>query len=337
MIPVHALLMAAAIMVASGVSFSASADIVYMKSGEIINGKIVDETPGQFLRIHIGSGATWVLYYAQISRIEREGQAETNAPVAAPAQEKSSSAPAREPVQSAAENRAPESSPSADKSRQSDSTSNNSAVSTYVPFNRNNESRSASFPRTSFGFVIGPGFYHLHADASEGGTVEMDGITGLVAGGLLEIQPNPYFSFQTGLLYTERGSSQSGYNPTTETSAVVDFSYDYLAIPIEFKFKIPAAENFALYGLSGLNLGILTSSSIGVSGNSADAGSVTTSVDLGFELGGGMEFPTNTVTPFFDVVYYWGFTNVWAGDLAVDGVTITNQGLEVKGGLKFRL
>ncbi len=162
--------------------------------------------------------------------------------------------------------------------------------------------------------------------------------TGFLAGGVIDIQPTPYFSIQPGVVYSSRGWSGSG----------VTQDIHYLSFVIDGKMKAPVTPNMAFYGLAGLNLGVLLSASI--SGQDSLGNNVTendktlyNSIDFGLEIGGGVEFPTGSVTPFVEVVYYLGLTNLisqtYMNEIIAEGAPSdfyeANRGLEIRAGLKF--
>jgi len=276
-------------------------DTVYMKTGEIIPGAIIEETPGNNLKIRLKNGSEWVLYFTNIDRIVHNT---------------GNNPPGNDNSQNSSYNETPRNSPAT------------VPVVSKIPSQISPSSSSI----LSLGFDIGLGIFNQLANGSNGGSPWFgDNRTGFVGGGVIEIQPNPYFSIQPGIVYSSRGCT-SGDS--------ISLAMNYLTIPIEARVKYPLSPTASIYSIVGLNLGILLSATYTYNGINEDWGSYTNAVDFGIELGGGMEFPTGKVTPFIEADYYLGLTNVFEQSFldAMGGATsFYMRGLEIKGGLKFPL
>ena len=58
---------------------------------------------------------------------------------------------------------------------------------------------------------------------------------------------------------------------------------------------------------------------------------------MGFDLGAGVEFPSGPIIPYAEFIYYIGMTNMQGNSTFIDpSASVTNNGFEIKGGLKFK-
>lgn len=118
--------------------------------------------------------------------------------------------------------------------------------------------------------------------------------TGLTLGAVVNIplppqfQPTPSIlsSIETGFLYTEKGMTDM--NPDFLKAETVEF--DYIEIPVLGKFSLPVNPVFEPYIIAGPSLGFMVSAErIRADGRRLDLDGRTSSADLAFILGGGME------------------------------------------------
>jgi hypothetical protein len=364
----------------AGLALSSSAqqgqDTIIQKDGEVIAGTITEDNPGSMMKIRVGPHTTWTLYYSNIQKIQRAGQAavETGTPAAqpapaapvmpaaepavrtapvvpaapvvqaAPAAPVIPSAPAA-PVTPAAEPPKaaaapmPEATPTP-KAPVVDTSQQSMPKSTLKPYTP----PGVSSTTISLGVMGGVDFYREYASGTGMTDTTFGSRTGFLAGAILEIQPMPNLSIQPGVVYTSRGSEGGG---TTD-------DYRYLAILVDVKGKLPVTPVWSVYGLVGANLGILLSASTtyqtydsldNLVTVTSDLKSSRNNIDLGIEAGIGMEFPTGRVTPFVEGVYYFGLLNTlsssYVSQIAAEGgpanLYAANRGIEIRAGLKFPL
>jgi hypothetical protein len=309
-------------------------DVVYQKDGEIIQGTIISDNPGSSLRIRVNGNSVWVIYYSNIDKIDRAvaaGQAvapDTLRQRAAAVVETPAVVPRRGNGTSVGNNSAGNATP-----RPAAPAPAARAAQPYV-----SRSSGPSPSGVSIGFDIGPGFYREFG-SYDGNSGTNNPQTGLLVGGFIDVQTNPYFSLQSGIEYSMRGGSTSGYTSSGSYVSEID-KFQYLSLIIDAKFKTPIAPSMSVYGLAGLNLGFLLSGSSAYDTSginfTQDDKSIMTSIDFGFDLGAGMEFPTGGVTPFLEAVYYLGVTNI-VSQTDLSGYFLSNRGLELRAGLKFPL
>jgi hypothetical protein len=193
------------------------------------------------------------------------------------------------------------------------------------------------FAQVGASFGITGGFSTFWETASSNGeTVSSPNKTGLVVGGLLDISLVNLLSIEPGLAYSMRG-----YKKEDHYGSVSD-NFSYLAVPIHAKVKytLPTLPEVKPYALAGLNFGFLLSAKFkeettGYPTYEADEKSSMNAVDMGFDLGAGVEFSLPTITPFVEFVCYLGMTD-FPKDMA-PGESLKNNGTELKAGVKFKL
>jgi opacity protein-like surface antigen len=187
------------------------------------------------------------------------------------------------------------------------------------------------------GVVMGLGiFKETISNPSDSFTT--DGRTGFLAGGVLDIAFDRYFSLQPGIEYSSRGGSATSPDNFTGNDLTSTDKLNYLALPIDLRVKYPVMPLFSPYILGGVNLGILLSAtnSITESGISTDTdikGGLN-SVDFGFDLGAGAEFYAGPVITFLEVNYMLGIADVAANEPS--SYSQYNHGLEIRAGVKFK-
>jgi opacity protein-like surface antigen len=205
--------------------------------------------------------------------------------------------------------------------------------------------------RVSPGVVVGVDFMNMSVTPAS--PIAPDSRTGFTAGAVLDIAFSKNFSLQPGIVYSGRGFtvSTSGTESGLSYSAKDNDALHYLAIPIDFKAKYAASPNFMPYALVGLNTAFFLSGSDHGTGSvsgyvqgygpvnltidtTADISKNFNSMDFGLDLGAGLEFPTQSVTPFIEFVYYLGIANI--ADDPSGTATATNNGFEIKAGIKFK-
>jgi hypothetical protein len=162
---------------------------------------------------------------------------------------------------------------------------------------------------------------------------------GFVAGAFLDIALSPTVFFRPGLLFSGRGGSYTDSDSGYAGSPTENYNLNYLTIPMDFKWAYQAAPQFVPYALLGMNLGILLSATDhlnipGVASGDLDFGNVYNPVDFGFDIGAGAEFSGSELIPFVELLYYLGLVNTRSDQLS--GVSVTNSGVEIRIGLKFK-
>jgi opacity protein-like surface antigen len=128
---------------------------------------------------------------------------------------------------------------------------------------------------------------------------------------------NKRLFFQLGFNFDQRGFS---YKETTANSSIdITAKAPYLDIPMLFRYVFMDKENYALYAMAGPDIAFLIGGRIKgeriVNGVSADINEKLTdsnsSSDFGIKAGLGAEFAfaEDKGAVFFDLRYYYGFTD----------------------------
>jgi Outer membrane protein beta-barrel domain len=184
-----------------------------------------------------------------------------------------------------------------------------------------------SQPKLSIGIHAGLNF----ASASVTPSQTMGGRTGIIIGGLADIELSKQFSVVPGIQYISKGAStsESGYTSTT--------SLNYFEIPVLAQYKFSLSE-FKPYFFAGPNFAINLSANSEQSGGggsaSEDVSSSLGSFDMGLMFGTGTEYK---ITPGMDLYLNLGYS-VGLSNISKDNsASVKNNGLRVIAGIKFAL
>ena len=156
--------------------------------------------------------------------------------------------------------------------------------------------------------------------------------TGLIIGGVLDIGISRNIGVTTGLRYTMKGFQ------ITNGGATFTDKLNYLEVPALLKVKFPLTE-VKPYLVGGPVLGIRVSASEeqsnGTQTADVDASSAYESIDFGLLFGGGLDFNiANKTDLFIQAGYAFGLSNIWKQTTTV---TVKNYGIQITGGVKFKL
>lgn len=156
--------------------------------------------------------------------------------------------------------------------------------------------------------------------------------TGLIIGGVLDIGISRNIGVTTGLRY-----SMKGFQVTNGGVTFTD-KLNYLEVPALLKVKFPLTE-IKPYLVGGPVLGIRVSASEeqsnGTQTADVDASSAYESIDFGLLFGGGLDFNVaNKTDLFIQAGYAFGLSNIWKQTTTA---TVKNYGIQITGGVKFKL
>jgi len=156
--------------------------------------------------------------------------------------------------------------------------------------------------------------------------------TGLIIGGVMDIGISKNIGVTSGLRYIMKG-----FQVTNQGATFTD-KLSYLEVPALLKVKFPLTE-IKPYVIGGPVLGIRVSASEeqsnGTQTNDVDASSAFESIDFGLLFGAGMDFNVATKTDLFvQAGYSFGLSNIWKQTTTV---TVKNYGIQITGGVKFKL
>jgi hypothetical protein len=156
--------------------------------------------------------------------------------------------------------------------------------------------------------------------------------TGLIIGGVLDIGISRNIGVTTGLRYTMKGFQ------VTNGGVTFTDKLNYLEVPALLKVKFPLTE-VKPYLVGGPVLGIRVSASEeqsnGTQTADVDASSAYETIDFGLLFGGGLDFNiANKTDLFIQAGYGFGLSNIWKQSTTV---TVKNYGIQITGGVKFKL
>lgn len=163
-------------------------------------------------------------------------------------------------------------------------------------------------------------------------TVTTDSRTGLLVGGIIDINISKNITITSGLRYLMKG--------WTNTSQGVTYTdkLNYLEFPALLKVKFPLTE-VKPYLIAGPTLGIKLSANEsatdGTQTQDSDISSLVESTDFGLLFGAGLDFAVGKKTfLFFQPAYSLGLSNILKNSTTT---TIKNYGIEITAGVKFSL
>lgn len=168
-----------------------------------------------------------------------------------------------------------------------------------------------------FGLKSGLNISTFYGDDTEG----LDSKLGFVGGFFISYQSKNLFILQPEVSYTTKGATAK------IESANFTLSYDYIEIPILFKFEFPLDDNPSIKPavFAGPFVAFKRKAKIIVSANGeteeADIKSVAPR-DYGFQIGGALGFNLGKNELGFDVRYILGITSV---DTSVNSFDIKNR------------
>ena len=156
--------------------------------------------------------------------------------------------------------------------------------------------------------------------------------TGIIIGGIVDINISKNFTIAPGIRFNMKGFS------TTVNGVTYTDKLNYLEIPALIKVKFPLTE-VKPYIIGGPVVGFRISAneeqSNGVNSQTVDASSAYESIDFGLIFGGGLDFKVASKTELFiQPAYCLGLSNVWKQSTTV---TVKNNGFQITGGVKFLL
>lgn len=163
-----------------------------------------------------------------------------------------------------------------------------------------------------------------------GNTVTSDTKNGLVAGGILDIVIMNLLSVEPGIVYEQRGGKW-----TNAIGNIEEKTLSYCVVPVHAKLKYRIAPLISPYALAGLNFGFLLSAKNEVTGQSTDIKDGMNPINFGLDFGAGIELGLPKIVPFVEFVYDLGLSNI-DKNAAADN-SLTNKGMELKAGLRFKL
>lgn len=151
----------------------------------------------------------------------------------------------------------------------------------------------------------------------------LDGRTGAIAGGFLEIGLSRMFAVQPGLRYTQKGFASGDYNQTEH----------YVEVPLLVKAQFRATPKVFPYVIAGPNLGY----EFAVHFSNTLGAVLFNDLDVALDMGGGVTFEVSPkVNVFLQGCFSLGLINVVNTD-DEPGTSAKSRGIQVMGGVSIRL
>lgn len=156
--------------------------------------------------------------------------------------------------------------------------------------------------------------------------------TGILIGGIIDINITPNITITSGARFIQKGWSN------TSNGITYNVKMGYLEFPALLKVKFPLTE-VKPYLIAGPTLGIKLSANEeatdGTQTQDTDISSLVESTDFGLLFGAGIDFKVgNKTSLFFQPAYALGLSNIVKNSTTT---TIKNYGFEITGGVKFSL
>ncbi|MEO6694144.1 MAG: porin family protein [Ignavibacteria bacterium] len=157
--------------------------------------------------------------------------------------------------------------------------------------------------------------------------------TGLIVGSVLDINVTPTITIAPGLRYVMKGWTSTPTAGVTFTDKL-----NYLEVPVLLKVKFPLTEvkpYLAAGPVLGIQLSATEEQTNGTQNTSQDISSLVESIDFGLLFGGGLDFRVGFKTDLFvQFGYELGLSNILKNATTQ---TIKNNGIQITGGVKFKL
>jgi hypothetical protein len=191
-----------------------------------------------------------------------------------------------------------------------------------------------SFSQARFSLGLEAGLNIANVNVSP--TATTSGRTALLIGGVADIGFTPQIGMVTGIRYIMKGYSNTFNNGAAQQTDNVKLNF--LEFPALLKVKFPLTE-VKPYIIGGPTLGISVSSTVestaGTQSATSDVSSQVESIDFGLFFGAGIDFNiASKVDLFTQSGYSLGLSNILKGNTTT---TIKNYGIQISGGVKFKL
>ena len=167
---------------------------------------------------------------------------------------------------------------------------------------------------TGMGLKLGFGFANISTDYDELDEF-LDSRTGFSGGAFLTYNLNRQLAVQPEVLYVSKGAEKDLFIITPA------WAMDYLEIPVLLKFAFTPDAKVRPNLFAGPAFALLLSSEVSASDYSFDVADGMKSMDVGFVLGGGLDFKRFT----FDIRYTLGLVNVIDAD-KINELTESEEG-----------
>lgn len=169
----------------------------------------------------------------------------------------------------------------------------------------------ASVQSYSQNLRLGPKLGVNFANTNEDPNYNSTNRNGLILGGVMDIRISDEFYIQPEAEYIMKGNQF-----TNGIGNTVKYKLDYIQFPVYFKFRFPISGSslhpFILGGPSfGFNVSAESEESDRFTSVTSNISSDIESIDVGIDIGGGLEFPiAGNATMYISLMYGAGVSNV---------------------------
>ncbi|MCX7877823.1 MAG: PorT family protein, partial [Ignavibacteria bacterium] len=158
-----------------------------------------------------------------------------------------------------------------------------------------------------------------------------DSRTGLIIGGLVDVNIGKILGVTSGLRFVMKGYSSTSQGVTYKVKL------NYLEFPalLKTRFTLTEVKPYLLGGLTlGINVSATEEQSTGTQSQNVDVSNAVESIDFGLLFGAGLDFSVaSKVGLFVQFGYQLGLSN-WLKN--APQVTAKNYGIQITGGAKFK-
>ncbi|HDQ26724.1 MAG TPA: tetratricopeptide repeat protein [bacterium] len=159
------------------------------------------------------------------------------------------------------------------------------------------------------GFIrpfIKAGAMHSSMDDSQN---IISGIFSFTGGAGIMLSFGSPFSFQTEVLYVQRGGEQDG-----KESGKIKYSFDYIELPVYFKISIVPYPKYILSTMLGASAGLNTRAVFSALDGTADYSSEVQKMNYGLMAGGQSSYPMGNGRLFVEARFYYGLSDIFISE-----------------------
>ena len=181
----------------------------------------------------------------------------------------------------------------------------------------------------SVGVRVGVNLANLSSDPAPPSPVELETLTGLVAGAFVTLPITEVFAFQPEVLFSRQGAKVSDSTMTVRTKL------DYVQVPLLARIRTGTRSPLAI--VFGPSLGFRTGATLSGPGIPAEATAGYEDQFKGFDFGLAAGAVIDVGHLVFDARYTWGLTNILKDSIEGEPNTdkAKNRVLSLSAGVRF--
>lgn len=149
---------------------------------------------------------------------------------------------------------------------------------------------------------------------------------------------------ETGIGFIRKGEKEKGSIEIDTFSTVYEISanLDYLTIPALIKIKPPIDFSVKPYGIAGLSIGIPLSAKVyqeteymGETTDTTIDAKDEVKMDLGLNIGGGIEFKIGKIFPYIEFIYDFGLVDIAKPEEETEETKEATRTMLLSAGIKY--